>query len=144
MVSVDDIHTFIEKKILVVDDSSMVRETLSSDLMSAELGLGVIKVDTAENGEVALTLVKKSLQEGRIYDLILLDWNMPVLNGLEALKALRAMPEMKVCPIIMLTAESEPANLQKAKEAGANFIINKPFNRDKLKKFLKALPSFKT
>ena len=122
-------------KVLVVDDSQMIRETLKENLTN----MGFLKVDTASDGEIAVRKAEDAIKAGAAYELIFLDWNMPVLDGFEALKLIRAMKPMENCFIAMLSAENESENIKIALAAGANIFINKPFNQAKLKVFIENL-----
>ena len=107
---------------LVVDDSRTVRKLLAQTL--TDLGY---QVSEAENGRAALeTLNTPSTRFG----LILTDWNMPEMNGLEFLKAVRSNAEFQDVPVVMVTTETEMENMAVALEAGANEYVMKPFTRD--------------
>ena len=94
-------------------------------------------IDHAENGLLAV-----SMAEEFDYDLILLDWNMPEMLGIDALKVIRATGNN--VPIIMVTTEAEKANIVKAISAGANSYILKPFTPAALlEKIKKVLPHLK-
>ena len=81
----------------------------------------------AEDGVHALEVAK-----GRKLDLIITDVNMPRMDGLTLVARLRALPEFKFTPILVLTTESDPSKKQRAREAGATGWIVKPFNPEKL------------
>jgi two-component system chemotaxis response regulator CheY len=108
------------KTCLIVDDSKVLRRIARK--MLEELGFSV---DEAEDGQKAL---EKS--RAQLTDMILLDWNMPVMNGLEYLIALRQLPGGDKPKVVLCTTETELANIVKAMEAGANEYIMKPFDRD--------------
>lgn len=108
------------KTCLVVDDSRVLRRIARK--MLEELGMAV---DEAEDGRQALEKCKSSLP-----DVVLLDWNMPVMNGYEFLVALRALPAGDGPRVVLCTTEKELTNIMKALEAGANEYIMKPFDRD--------------
>ena len=103
-------------KVLVVDDSAVMRKVLIGALSRCDLG----EVDQAGNGAEALEAVEKS-----DYGLILMDWNMPVMLGIDAVRALRERG--KTMPIIMVTTEAEKSRVVEALKAGANNYIIKPF-----------------
>ena len=103
-------------KILIVDDSAVVHKILTGVFKR----LKIHDLDHAENGLLAVSMAAEF-----DYDLILLDWNMPEMQGIDALKAIRASGNE--VPIIMVTTESEKANVVKALEAGATSYILKPF-----------------
>jgi two-component system, chemotaxis family, chemotaxis protein CheY len=108
---------------LVVDDSRAIRSVLRR--MLAEIGL---VSDEAGDGRQALALL------GRIAtpDVVLVDWNMPEMDGLALVKALRTMSELDAVPVIMVTTESEMERVIEALEAGANEYLMKPFTKDGL------------
>ncbi len=108
---------------LVVDDSKVVRK-LERRIME-ELGF---TVSEAEDGQKAVEACTAQMPE-----LILLDWHMPVMNGLEFLQALRAMPDGANPKVIFCTTESEMSNIMKALEVGANEYVMKPFDAEIIK-----------
>ncbi len=108
---------------LIVDDSKVVRK-LERRIME-ELGFEVAE---AEDGQQAATYCQASKPP-----LILLDWHMPVMNGLEFIKALRAMPEGNVPKVIFCTTESEMSNIMQALSAGADEYVMKPFDAEIIK-----------
>lgn len=108
---------------LVVDDSKVVRK-LERRIME-ELGFEVSEAEDGQKAEEYCTWIKP--------DLILLDWHMPVMNGIEFLKVLRAMPNGDKPRVIFCTTESEMTNIMKALELGANEYIMKPFDSDIIK-----------
>lgn len=114
-------------KILLVDDSGTMRHIQKRTL--AELGLTDIK--EAVDGATALKEV-----ESTKFDLILMDWNMPNLTGIEALKKLKANPSHKDIPVVMVTSESEKSHIVEAIQAGAANYVLKPFSADVLKEKL--------
>jgi two-component system chemotaxis response regulator CheY len=109
-------------KALVVDDSRAVRMILSRILK--DLGF---EVREAANGKEALVVIEA---EKGAFSLVLADWNMPELNGLELLKQLRQKPELASLVIVMVTTETELDQMSAALEAGANEYVMKPFTRD--------------
>jgi len=115
------------KKILLVDDSRAVR--LVGRRYADMLGLETLE---AENGQTALDVVR----EHPDVDVILLDWNMPVMDGLDFLRALRDEPLASQPVVVMCTTENDMARIVEAMQAGANEYIMKPFTeeivRDKL------------
>jgi two-component system chemotaxis response regulator CheY len=112
---------------LVVDDSRAIRSIIGKTVK--ELGFEVLE---AGHGEQALACLAVS---GRV-ELVLVDWNMPEMNGFEFLLAARANPEWNDTIIIMVTTETEMAQMQRALEAGANEYIMKPFTKDILREKL--------
>jgi two-component system chemotaxis response regulator CheY len=107
---------------LVVDDSRAVRMILARTLK--ELGF---EVREAANGREALDVIET---EKTAVSLVLADWNMPEINGLELLKRLRQMPELASLVVVMVTTETELDQMAAALEAGANEYVMKPFTKD--------------
>lgn len=120
-------------KALVVDDSQIMRRIIISVLKKC----GVEDVAEVTNGQEAVDMLKGSNDVG----LVLMDWNMPVMTGIEALQQIRATN--KTLPVVMVTTESEKEKVVEAIKAGANGYLLKPFNpqdvQDKLLKHLEAL-----
>jgi CheY-like chemotaxis protein len=111
-------------KILVVDDEPLIREILT-EMLSA-VGHAVT---AAESGLEGLA----KLREGK-FDLVTLDIDMPVMNGLETLKLLRRDPKVGKTPVLMVTAHNKVASLDASFENGANGYIIKPFDLPTLNK----------
>ena len=109
------------RRALVIDDSRTIRSILSKKLV--HLGF---KVSQAENGQVALDV----LHATPLISLVLVDWNMPVMNGLEFVKAVRADTAYNNLTIVMVTTETEQEQVLRALEAGANEYLMKPFTRE--------------
>lgn len=111
------------KTCLVVDDSKVVRK-ISRRIME-NLSFSVRE---AENGQEAFESCEKSLP-----NVILLDWNMPVMDGLTCLKKIRSLPKSKDTVVIFCTTENDLGHIQSAIEASANEYIMKPFDEEILK-----------
>ncbi len=108
------------KTCLVVDDSKVIRMVAKKILQ--ELGFEVIE---AADGSEALEACKINLP-----DSVLLDWNMPVMDGIEFLRALRALPGGNSPIVVFCTTENDMDHIQQAIEAGANEYIMKPFDSE--------------
>lgn len=117
------------KTILVVDDSASLRQVVRIALANA----GYTALE-AEDGKAALALL-----DGRSISMAICDVNMPVLNGIEFVKAVKNMPHYKFMPIMMLTTESQDAMREKGKEAGARAWMVKPFTPSQLIKAIDKL-----
>ncbi len=110
-------------KVLVVDDSAIMRKVIEQILEM----LGHEAVPAA-NGVEAFDRLK----ENDDVKLILLDWNMPEMNGIEFLRAIKDKPGLDKIPVIMLTTESERRKMIEAIEAGAKHYLTKPFQPETL------------
>ena len=108
------------KTCLVVDDSGVVRK-VGRRIVEA-MGF---QVTEAEDGSIALELCKQALP-----DAVLLDWNMPVMDGLEFLTQLRRLPGGDVPKVVFCTTENGMDHISRALAAGANEYIMKPFDKD--------------
>ena len=108
------------KTCLVVDDSRVVRKVARKILEELQFNC-----DEAEDGRQAMDWCS-----GQMPDAILLDWNMPVMNGIEFLRALRQMNGGTAPKVVMCTTESSVDSIKEALGAGANEYIMKPFDSD--------------
>jgi two-component system chemotaxis response regulator CheY len=108
--------------ILTVDDSSTMRQMITFTLKGA--GFDILE---AGDGVEALEVAK-----GKKLSLVITDVNMPRMDGITLVQRLRALPEFKFTPILVLTTESDASMKQKGKEAGATGWIVKPFSPEKL------------
>lgn len=109
------------KKILLVDDSRTVRSV--GKRYSTALGFEAFE---AEDGQAALDVMSREPD----IDVVLLDWNMPVMDGLSFLRALREQKREKQPVVVMCTTENDMARIVEAMQAGANEYIMKPFTED--------------
>jgi len=105
-------------KILVVDDFSTMRRIIKNLLRE----LGFTNTHEADDGTTALPM----LQNGR-FDFVITDWNMPGMQGIDLLKAIRADDQLKHLPVLMVTAESKRDQIVNAAQAGVNGYVVKPF-----------------
>ena len=121
--------------VMVVDDSRIMRNTIKA--VFVELEIECTYVEAADGEEALAQLDVNSI------DLVLLDWNMPKLSGIDFLKQIRAMEKYKSLPIIMVTSEAAKFNVIEALKNGATDYITKPINMDLFKEKLIKLPLFK-
>ena len=120
----------LSMSVLVVDDySTMIR--IIRNLLKQ---LGFENIDDASDGSAALNKMR-----GKKYGLVISDWNMEPMTGLQLLKEIRADNKLNGTPFIMVTAESKTENVVAAKEAGVNNYIVKPFNADTLKQKIQSV-----
>jgi two-component system chemotaxis response regulator CheY len=117
-------------KALVVDDSRTIRRILS--VMLGEMGFEVCQ---AENGREALDV----LGEGGDVALVMVDWNMPEMNGLDFIRLLRADPRNADILVVMVTTETATEQVVAALQAGANEYVMKPFTKDVIQDKLRLL-----
>jgi two-component system chemotaxis response regulator CheY len=116
--------------VLIVDDYKTMLRIIENLLKQ----LGFRNVQQAADGGAALKL----MQENN-FGLVISDWNMQPMTGLQLLKEVRASERLKATPFIMITAESKTENVVAAKEAGVNNYIVKPFNAETLKQKISAV-----
>ena len=110
------------KSCLIVDDSRMMRRFLRNSLEALDFA-----VREARNGAEAIDLCQESMP-----DVILLDWNMPVMNGLEFITLLRQGSHADQPKVVFCTTENDIAHIRAAIEAGADEYVMKPFDRETL------------
>lgn len=119
----------LSMKILVVDDFATMRRIMKNILKQ----IGFTNIIEADDGTTALAELQKTS-----VDLIISDWNMPKMTGLDLLKAVRSSDNLKNLPFLMVTAEAQKQNVIDAVQAGVSNYVVKPFTAeaisDKLKK----------
>lgn len=118
-----------QTRFLVVDDFSTMRKIVKKVLIES----GFSNILEAVDGKNALEVLAASKAKSEPVDFIISDWNMPNMLGIELLKACRAMPEYKTIPFILVTAESEQANIIEAIKEGVSEYVIKPFNANTIK-----------
>ncbi len=111
-------------RILIVDDFATMRRIVRNILKQ----LGFANVEDADDGTTALAQLKASQ-----FDFVVTDWNMPKMSGLELLKTIRADPDLKHIPVLMVTAEALQENIVAAAKAGVNDYVVKPFDAQTMK-----------
>ena len=110
--------------VLIVDDYKTMLRIIRNLLRQ----LGFVNIDEATDGSMALQMLRAGT-----YGLVISDWNMEPMTGLQLLREVRADAKLKPTPFIMVTAESKSENVIAAKEAGVSNYIVKPFNAETLK-----------
>lgn len=111
------------RRALLIDDSRAMRMLLGSQVRA--LGFEVLE---AGDGSQALA----TLRDAGDIEVALVDWNMPVMNGLEFIRAVRALADFRHLCVIVITSETELSQMQAALDAGADEYLMKPFTRDSL------------
>ncbi len=114
----------LKMKVLIVDDFSTMRRIVKNILKQ----IGYSDIEEAEDGNTALA----RLRQGG-FGLVVSDWNMPNMTGLDLLKAIRADNDLSSVPVLMVTAEAKKENVLDAIQAGVNNYVVKPFTADVLK-----------
>jgi two-component system chemotaxis response regulator CheY len=114
----------LSKPVLVVDDYKTVARIIHNLLRQ----VGFTDVDTASDGGEAIEKMK-----GRKYGLVISDWHMAPLDGLELVKQAKANADLKDTPIILISGEASPDRLDQARSAGAAGYVVKPFDAETLK-----------
>ena len=117
-------------KILVVDDFSTMRRIIKNLLRD----LGFNNTQEADDGSTALPMLQKG-----DFDFVVTDWNMPGMQGIDLLKAIRADEQLKNIPVLMVTAEAKREQIIAAAQAGVNGYVVKPFTAATLKEKLEKI-----
>ncbi len=117
-------------RILVVDDFATMRRIVRNILRE----IGFSNFDEAEDGVQALQKLHASP-----FDFVVSDWNMPNMQGIDLLRAIRADPKLKHIPVLLVTAEAKRENILEAAQAGVNGYIVKPFTPETMREKLDAI-----
>lgn len=112
-------------KVLIADDSRLVRGIVERAVVSD--GFEALQ---AINGQDAMNILESDY---RNVGIVLLDWNMPVMNGIDVIRNMRSDDRFKKIPVLMVSTESEENRIQEAVKAGAQGYLTKPFTPDQLK-----------
>jgi len=121
----------LTEKILVVDDFSTMRRIVKTTLKQ----IGYEQILEAESGDEAQALLK---EEGP-FGLVVCDWNMPGMSGLDLLRWVRQTDRLRGLPFLMVTAEAKRENILEAIQAGVTNYVVKPFNKQKLAEKIQAI-----
>ena len=124
----DEKEQLLGIRILVVDDSPESIDIIKTFLQT----LGFQSVYSADDARKAQQMLIRNLANGMEIDLILVDWNMPKVTGLDFLKRIRANIDLKDLPFIMVTADSDPQHVKEAIENGVDSYMVKPVTKDGL------------
>jgi two-component system chemotaxis response regulator CheY len=111
----------LNMKVLIIDDFATMRRILRNILKQ----IGFTNISEADDGKTALKKLKKDN-----FDLILCDWNMPEMTGLELLNKVKSDDELKNIPFVMVTAEAQKDNIVEAVKAGVSNYVVKPFTAE--------------
>jgi len=118
----------LNMNVLIVDDFATMRRILKNIMKQ----IGFSKIAEAENGKNALKMLKSDA-----IDLVLCDWNMPEMAGIDLLNAVRGDDQLKTTPFVMVTAEAQKENILEAVKAGVSSYIVKPFTAETVEEKLK-------
>lgn len=124
--------SYDSKKVLVVDDSSVMRQIIKNTLK--QIGFSAANITDADDGDAGLKKVQDAAP-----DLIVSDWNMPKMTGIDFLKAVRADGALKGIPFLMVTSEADKEKIMQAVQAGVNQYIVKPFNANQLEEKIQSI-----
>jgi two-component system chemotaxis response regulator CheY len=120
----------LNMKVLIVDDFATMRRILKNIMKQ----IGFSSITEAENGKDALKILKEET-----IDLVLCDWNMPEMPGIDLLNAVRGDDQLKGTPFVMVTAEAQKENIIEAVKAGVSSYIVKPFTAETVEEKLKKI-----
>lgn len=120
-------------RVIVIDDMKTSRFVIIKYITQ----MGFTNFDEASDGDEALEMINKAVADGNPYQLVLSDWNMPNMQGIDLLKALRSNPTTKDVKFIMLTSETEKSNIIEAIQSGTNNYASKPFTKEVLEEKIK-------
>lgn len=112
-----------DTNVLIVDDMKPMRNLVKGQVRQ----LGLKNIWEATNGKEAVHILQEQLKSGNPIHLILSDWNMPVMTGIDFLKAVRGHDVFKALPFVMITAEGEKHQILQAIQSGVSNYITKPF-----------------
>lgn len=120
------------KAVLIVDDSLTIRQIIKNELR--QLGFMEHQIREAGDGKSASDILANTK-----FDVVISDWNMPKMSGLDLLKHIRSTPKLMDIPFLMLTSEANEENILKALEEGADQYLTKPFKPAMLEETLKKI-----
>ena len=120
--------TYPNKIVLIVDDTALMRAMHKKHLLA--LGLSEDNIYEAEDGQKGFVKLDAIVKDSRKPDLIICDWDMPVMTGLDFLKKLRMFPPTKEIPFLMVTGHDKPEDFAKLTTAGVSGVLMKPIKID--------------
>lgn len=119
-------------RILTVDDNMMTLSIVKNMLVE----LGLPEPETSINGQDAWEKITTAADEKKPYDLVIMDWNMPIMSGYEVLRRCRDESRLARMAIMMVTSENQRRNILEATKAGATSYLIKPVNKDEFREKL--------
>ncbi|MBY0428906.1 MAG: response regulator [Alphaproteobacteria bacterium] len=124
-----------QPKILIADDHFLIRQFVKRTLVDS----GIENIDLVNDGNEAIDFINASIEKKDLYDIVFLDWNMPILSGIDVLSYIRTKSQYQNAAIVMFTAESEKQNIMKAIKMGATSYILKPIAPMELNKKIREI-----
>ena len=124
-----------DTKIIIVDDFATMRKIIKKVVNE----LGYTNVQEADDGATALPMIQSAQVAGDPFGLIISDWNMPIMQGVDLLKTCKKDPQLKNTPFLLVTAESEQKHILEAAKCGVSDYVVKPFNSMTLKSKLERI-----
>ena len=128
-----------ETKILVVDDMATMRTRVINQLK----GMGFSSIEQAGDGQQAYEILQQKMSEGNPIELVISDWNMPVMTGIELLEKLRSEKNFSALPFVIITAEGEKPQVMRALKSGVTDYLIKPVDKVVLEQKLMDLTSIR-
>jgi len=125
----------LSMRVLVADDMPAIRGIVRGMLFE----IGFTQVQDVEEGEGAWALVQDAVSRGEAFGLVIADWQMPGMPGIDLLRAMRASPAIAGTAFVMITGRGGEEHLGEAMRAGANGYLVKPFNKAQLEEKLAAM-----
>lgn len=125
--------------ILLVDDNKADQTTIKRTLEDSEIEYSLI---TAQNGRDALDLLQQLEQINELPDLVLMDINMPVMDGKQALHSIKSADELKHIPVVMFTTSIRDKDIKESYRLGANACVNKPLEKEQFVRTINQITHF--
>ncbi len=122
-------------KVIVVDDMKSTRKFIRAAFST----IGIKDISEADDGATAWPMIEEAAKAAAPFQLIVADWNMPKMQGIELLRRVRAHETMKAVPFILVTAEADQRNLLEAIQSGVSNYIIKPFTQELFEEKLEAV-----
>lgn len=124
-----------QPKILIADDHFLIRQFVKRTLVDS----GLENIELVNDGNEAVDSINASIESKQLYDIVFLDWNMPIMSGIDVLAYIRTKPMYQNTAVVMFTAESEKQNIMKAIKMGATSYILKPIAPMELNKKIREI-----
>jgi two-component system, chemotaxis family, chemotaxis protein CheY len=123
----------VETRILLVEDTDITRAIVKKMLEK----MGFKRITETPNGSLAWNEIRRAIENGSPYGVIIADWNMPEMTGVQLLSMIQTIPSMRRTPFIMLTSNTDKDQVVEAIRAGVNLYLAKPFPASALERKIK-------